>query len=372
MPLCSEDTNTFFNPFARSWTATGSIHPGIEGFHQRLPDYAVTPLISLDSEAQKNNVGHVFLKDESNRFGLPSYKILGASWGAYCAVTRRLNLSLESSLEEVRIATKGRSIRLYTATDGNYGRALARVAKYMGVEAQILVPENMDQATQDRIASEGATVTIVAGDYDLASKEAAKTAKEHDGLLIQDTAWPGYEEIPQCIVEGYSTMLREVDRQVEEITGKPVDLVVMPVGVGSFAQAVVAHFKSPGRSSSTLAVEPDTAACLKTSLETNGIVSIPTGNSIMCGMNCGTVSSIAWPFLRDGLDASTVISDGEAHDAVKYLETLGISAGPCGAATLVAFNKLGHLDHVSLGIRADSTVVLLCTEGARGYEAPSE
>jgi diaminopropionate ammonia-lyase len=165
-------------------------------------------------------------------------------------------------------------------------------------------------------------------------------------------------------------MLMEVDQQVQEATGKAVTLAVASVGVGSWAHSVVAHFKSKEPPSYVATVEPTEAACLNTSLNAGKIVPIQTGDTIMNGMNCGTVSTIAWPFLRDGVDANVVISDVEAHEAVLYLGDHGVKGGPCGAAPLVALRKLKNEGDLHLG--PNSVVVLFCTEGAREYLVPQQ
>ena len=160
-------------------------------------------------------------------------------------------------------------------------------------------------------------------------------------------------------------MLREID---EELCGRPPELIVVPVGVGSLAHAVVAHAKFPGRNTAILAVEPDTAASLRSSLEAGRPVVYRTGSTIMSGMNCGTISSIAWPILQAGVDYSVTVSDADAHEAVVYLESIGISVGPCGAAPLAALRHAMKQNPDALGLGADSTVVLLCTEGSREYD----
>ena len=163
-------------------------------------------------------------------------------------------------------------------------------------------------------------------------------------------------------------MLAEVDRQVKQLTGGTVDCAVASVGVGSWAHSIVAHYKSKIPTATVVAVEPDTAACLKTSLEAGKIVPIETGDTIMCGMNCGTVSTIAWPALREGVDLSLTVSDSEAHESVQYLHAHGVRGGPCGAAPLSALRKL-HKEG-ALRVGPESVVVLFCTEGARPYPIP--
>lgn len=159
----------------------------------------------------------------------------------------------------------------------------------------------------------------------------------------------------------------EIDQQAREQVGKAPDLVIVPIGVGSLGQAVVAHFKSRMPSAAVLAVEPDTAACLKSSLENGRMTSISTEDTAMCGMNCGTVSTLAWPVLRDGVDASITVTDAEAESAQDMLTELQIRVGPCAAATLAALLKAREdAEGDCLRLDSDSIVVLLGTEGPRG------
>lgn len=155
----------------------------------------------------------------------------------------------------------------------------------------------------------------------------------------------------------------EIDQQIHGLVGRGPDLVVVPVGVGSLAHAVVAHYKEKGRSCAILAVEPETAACLKTSLEKGQIAAISTADTSMCGLNCGTVSYTAWPYLCQGIDASITVSDIEAGGAQDTLQSHGIKAGPCAAATLAALTKVCHHYKSQLNLTEGSIVVLLATEG---------
>lgn len=170
-------------------------------------------------------------------------------------------------------------------------------------------------------------------------------------------------------------MLNESDEQVLEHTGMgSVTHAFVPVGVGSIAQAVTQHFKDERRTAGhakVVTVEPTTAASLKTSLDSGMISTIPTEDTIMCGMNCGTVSTTAWPILKKGVDASVAVTDVEAHQAVEDLRALGVGAGPCGAATLAALRRAVLDRGVDLGLDQNSVVVLYCTEGPREYEVPA-
>lgn len=160
-------------------------------------------------------------------------------------------------------------------------------------------------------------------------------------------------------------MLRETDLQ---LAGKTATCAIASVGVGSWAHAVVQHYKSEDRRATVVTVEPERAACLKTSLEAGEIVPIETGDTIMSGMNCGTVSTTAWPFLKDGVDASLTISDAEAHGDTQYLQKNGVPCGPCGAAPLSALRRL--CEEKALGLGPESVVVLFSTEASRPYPAP--
>jgi diaminopropionate ammonia-lyase len=203
----------------------------------------------------------------------------------------------------------------------------------------------------------------VDGGYDDAVRHAAAFAGEQPGrALVQDTAWAGYEQVPAWIVQGYQTLLDEVDTQL----GGAPDLVAVPVGVGSLAEAVVRHYRRPGAAHpSVLSVEPDTAACLLASLTAARATTVATAATVMAGLNCGTVSSSAWPVLRAGCDAAVAVSDEEALCAVADLGRLGVSSGASGAATLAgaraALTEPGR--RAALGIDDDAVVVLLSTEG---------
>lgn len=362
------------NPNGRTWTCEGKDDPAVIDFHRTLPDYAPTPLIDLDSLAKRFGVGHVLLKNEARRFGLPAYKILGASWGIYRALIAKLSLPAKVSLGELAIAASKANIKLYATTDGNYGRAVARMAKYLGIPANITVPRFVDAATQEKIRSEGATVKLIQADFDGTVKAVEEEARQDpNGLLILDVAWPGYEDIPQFIVDGYSTMFSEIDSQAAELVGRAPDLVIVPVGAGSFAQAVIMHYRRRASSTQVLAVEAEAAPCLYESLKKEERTAIVAGETIMNGLCCGTLSTIAWPILQQGLVGNVTVTDVEAHDAVRLLKSLGVEVGPCGAASLAALRSvLNYPDAGSaLQLGKDSVVVLLSTEGPREYVIPT-
>jgi diaminopropionate ammonia-lyase len=173
-------------------------------------------------------------------------------------------------------------------------------------------------------------------------------------------------------VEGYTTMLLEID---EQLRGVEPNVIVIPCGVGSLAQAVVTHYKNKtNRSSPTavLTVEPRTAGSLHESLKAGTSLSISTSSTIMTGLECGTISTAAWPVLKEGVDVSVTVSDSEVHEAVLELERAGVGAGPCGAAALAGLRFVASVDPKLLhfGLDEESVVVLICTEGEREYAVP--
>jgi diaminopropionate ammonia-lyase len=334
----------YCSPAARAWACPSAPSAAVS-FHQSLPGYAPTPLVPVPAIAAELGVGHVLVKDESARLGLPAFKVLGASWACR------------------QVLDRCPGVTLVAATDGNHGRAVARMAAHFGAEATIFVPAVMAPRAAARIAGEGAQVVRVSGDYDATVCRAAEFAGARPGrALVQDTAWDGYEEVPAWIVEGYQTLLEEADAQLD----RAPDLLAVPVGVGSLAEAVVRHYRRPGAAHpSVLSVEPDSAACALASLTEGRPVTVPTAATVMAGLNCGTVSGSAWPVLRAGCDAAVAISDGEALRAVDDLGRLGISSGPSGAAALAgvraALARPGR--RAALGLGGDAVVVLLSTEG---------
>jgi diaminopropionate ammonia-lyase len=368
----------YARPQARSWTCgiPEEVSSGaVRAFHASLPGYAPTPLTEIPALAAELGTGRVFVKDESSRLGLPAFKVLGASWAMHqlladSAAGEPAAPAPPGGLAALReLVARRPGLIFVTATDGNHGRGVARMARLSGAPARVFVPAAAGPAACAAIASEGAEVVQVAGNYDQAVATARHWAAGQPGsALIQDTAWPGYEQVPGWIVEGYSTLFAELDAQLTAAGAGPPALVAVPVGVGSLAQAAVAHYrKQPSSATAVLSVEPDTAACLLASLSAGRPVTVPTANTIMAGLNCGTVSSLAWPYLGQGLDAGVAVSDNAARRAAADLAAAGISSGPSGAASLAgaraALTGEGSEDRrAALAVDPTSAIVLLSTE----------
>jgi diaminopropionate ammonia-lyase len=329
-------------------------------FHRRLPGYVPSPLRDLPQLARRLAVGRVVVKLESDRFGLPAFKALGAFYAAYSALCDLLGGEPAwRTISDLRAALAPlRPLTLLAATDGNHGRAVARFAAICGLQARIFVPVDMAPARMAAIMAEGAVVEVVPGSYDDAVETAARAADARR-IVISDTAWPGYERIPQAVIDGYSTMFQEVDQQ---LAGRP-DLVMVPVGVGALAAAAARHYRDPAVR--LVSVEPHTAACLLNSLQAGEITAVPGPHpSIMAGLNCGLPSSIAWPVLQQRMDAALAVTDEAARLAMRELASAHIVAGETGAAALGGLLALTPELRRRLDLGPAATVLILMTEGA--------
>jgi diaminopropionate ammonia-lyase len=339
--------------------------PDAVAFHRGLDGYSPTALTDLPALAAELGVGRVLVKDESRRLGLPAFKALGASWALHRALRDR--------------SPDAGPVTVVAATDGNHGRAVARFARRLGHPARIVLPDGVSPTAAQAIRDEGAVVVLAGGSYDHAVGTAARIAGEQDGLLVQDTSWEGYTDVPGWIVEGYTTLFVEIDDELAVRELPAPGLVVVPVGVGSLLQAALAHYRSrAGRPrTSVLAVEASAAACLAPSLRAGEPVTVDTRVTVMAGLNCGTPSTLAWPYVHQGLDAVAAVPDADDLRAARDLAALGVPAGPCGAASLaaarLALTGPGSPERrAHLGVDAGSTVVLVSTEGVDANPLPED
>jgi diaminopropionate ammonia-lyase len=346
----------------QAWTCPVPV-TDVLAFHRELDGYVPTPLTDLPEVAARLGVGRVVAKDESTRLGLGAFKGLGASWAVRMAVADRQGAA---------------PLTVIAATDGNHGRAVARFARNLGHRASVYIPRGVHPTAVQNILEEGADLFRVDGTYDDAVAAACEAAETPGTVLVQDTAWEGYEDIPAAIIDGYDTLFREIDDQLDGLAVTGPALVVVPTGVGSLLHAALIHYRSrashPG--TAVVSVEPDTAACVQASLAEGTPVTVDTGTTIMAGLNCGTPSSAAWPFIINGLDAATTVNDTAATAAAHTLASYGVDAGPCGAASLAALEViLTGQEHTErrqhLHLAPDSVVVLLVTEGSSSNPVPS-
>ncbi len=282
-------------------------------------------------------VGKVFVKDESSRLGLPAFKVLGASWAVYRALEERVGnegFGDWETIDELKVKLEPlRPLTLVAATDGNHGRAVARVARLLGLGARIFVPGDMAPARREAIAGEGAEVVVVYGTYD----DAVERSAEAEGLLVSDTSWPGYERVPLWVIEGYSTMLWEIEDELGRRGEAWPGLVIVQIGVGAFAAAVARHFRNVGAATrpKLVGVEPAGAACLFESVSAGRIVSVPgPHDSIMAGINCGRPSLVAWPTLSRSIDLLVSVDDEPTSEAMRLAARSSIVSGETGAAGL--------------------------------------
>ncbi len=346
-------------------------------FHASMPGYSPTPMREAPAAARRLGVAEILVKDESSRLGLPSFKILGASWAICRALGQRLGVGERdiSTFDSLAHAVAGlRPLSLSAATDGNHGRAVARVASLLGLDCSIYVRDGTARARIDAIAGEGATVTVVDGGYDDAVRRSAADAGERC-LVISDTSWEGYEEVPGWVIEGYATIFSEVEQWLEAHAHAGPGVVVVPIGVGAFAAAAVAHYWSSAVERPLIVgVEPTSAACVLESVAAGAIRSLDHAqDSIMAGLNCATPSLIAWPLVSRGIDVYLAVSDTRVPEAMRLLAADGIVAGETGAAGLAGLLRVvdGSEREVreSVGLDPSARVLLICTEGATDPDA---
>ncbi|NJK81947.1 MAG: diaminopropionate ammonia-lyase [Chloroflexaceae bacterium] len=339
-------------------------------FHQRLPGYAPTPLIDAPALAARLGVGQVLIKNEAERIGMPAYKILGAAWATYHALRERLNGDLPAwnTLEELAQHMQPlQPLTLAAATDGNHGRAVARVARLLGLGAHIFVPTGTAAARIAAIASEGAQVTVVDGTYDEAVARSAQEAGPHCAV-ISDTAWEGYTDVPTRVIAGYSTIFWEIEDELARRAQPGPDLVLVQTGVGALAAAVIGHYRRADRTGPVpriVNIEPYNAACVLASMKVGRIVEVPgPHNSVMAGLNCGLPSPVAWPLVSQGIDLYIALDDAAALQAMRDLATIAIVAGETGAVGMAgATDLLTGPDAVCwrelLGVTDQSRILLM-------------
>lgn len=333
-------------------------------FHASFPEYRTTDLVLLPRAAAELGIAQVWAKNESGRMGLGSFKVLGASWGAARALSApRMPTTLDALVHRTREDLP----TVVAATEGNHGEAVAFMAKRLGLSARIHVPSTIAEWRGAAITAQDAELVSVDGTYDDALESAMSDSDKT--LIISDAAWPGFEQIPRWITEGYATLFAEIDEQLAAQSEAAPDLVLVQIGVGSLAEATVRHYRARAAGAATtqvLGVEPEQAACVFASIERGEPTSVPGPfPSAMAGLNCGAPSSAAWPTLLAGLTATIAIPDDRLLWAQAHLAAAHIDAGPAGAAGLAGLAAVALEPRLreTVGLTERSRVLVLVTEG---------
>ena len=337
--------------------------------------YAPTPLRDLASIAADARVARIALKDESGRFGLGSFKSLG---GAYAVANLLADaLARQGGARGIRSSvlaagtyrSQTEAMTVTCATDGNHGRSVAWGAQRFHCRCVIFVHETVSQGRIDAIAAYGAEVIRVPGTYDDSVREASRQAEQHGWLVVSDTSWPGYTEVPRDIMQGYRLM---ADEAADGWDGPPPTHVFIQGGVGGAAAAVTVQMRARFQPAPiAVVVEPDNAACLLASAELDELTAVP-GNldTVMAGLACGEPSLLAWEELRRAAAAFMAIPDEAAIETMRLLADRGIVAGESGVAGLAGCLLVAAdaTSRVILGLTADSRVLVFSTEGATDTE----
>lgn len=353
----------------------------VMAFHRSFPHYAPTPLVSLAHAAGKLGLGALLVKDESYRFGLNAFKVLGGSYATASAIAESLGkdisethydyLTSERQKEEFGQAT------LFTATDGNHGRGVAWSARVLGQKAVVLMPKGTVKARFDNIVKEGAQVSIEDANYDECVRRACALAKETPrGIVVQDTAWEGYEHIPQKIMQGYGTMAMEAAQQLQEAGFTRPTHVFIQAGVGSLAGAIAGFYANlyGEHCPKIIVMEADAADCHYQSALA-GEMRIVTGdlNTMMAGLACGEPNPISFDILRNHACCFISCPDWISAEGMRAL------AHPQGGDPTVISGESGAIGtglvraimtdpayrdlKAALGLNNESVVLLFSTEG---------
>jgi diaminopropionate ammonia-lyase len=356
---------------------SSDIQRSVTVFHQSLPGYHITPLAKLARLAKYLGISDLWVKDEGTRFDLKAFKVLGASYAIGKLLAEKLQLDVNNFTFKQLIshAHKLRDLIFVTATDGNHGRAVAWAASKLGCKAVVYMPKGASSERLKAILNFGAEASIINGNYDDAVRLAAKQSDEKGWILIQDTSWPGYTDIPIYTMQGYTTLLMETFQQLAE---EWPSHIFIQAGVGSLAaalQAFLCHCHKNPRPFFGV-VEPTKAACFYQSMRmNNGKPHAIEGDldTIMAGLACGECSKIAWEILKENADAFIACSD---QIALRGMRILGnpihgddrVISGESGAVTtglvyeLLKNPKFNGLRE-DLKLKQDSKVLVISTEG---------
>ena len=352
-------------------------------FHESFPQYSKTPLASLDQMAGYLGLDSIYVKDESYRFGLNAFKVLGGSFSMARYIAKETGKKVEdlpyNVLTSEALKKEFGQATFFTATDGNHGRGVAWAANKLGQKAVVFMPKGSTKTRLQNILDENAQATIEEVNYDECVRMAAAAAKETPhGVVVQDTAWDGYEEIPSWIMQGYGTMAMEADEQLsEDGCGRPTHVFIQ-AGVGSLAGAVQGYFANryPENPPKVIVVEAESAACLyKGAAKKDGSIQIVDGDmpTIMAGLACGEPNTLSWDILKNHVDTFTACPDWVARKGMRMLSAQlkgdpQVISGESGAAPFGLLASLMTMEEYKdlrehLELDRDSKVLLFSTEG---------
>ena len=350
-----------------------------KAFHESFPQYSNTPLTELKEMSKYLGLGAIKIKDESYRFGLNAFKVLGGSYSMAKYIAEKMGKDISEFPYSVLVSKKLKEefgqATFFSATDGNHGRGVAWAANKLGQKCVIFMPKGTTEIRLNNILKEGATATIEKCNYDECVRMAADAAsKVKNGVIVQDTAWEGYEEIPAWIMQGYGTMALESDEQFGE---KPTHIFVQ-AGVGSLAGAIVGYFSNKYKDNPPVmvVVEASAAACLyKGAVAGDGNIRIVDGdlNTIMAGLACGEPNITSWDILKNHVDCFISAEDIVAARGMRMLSAplkgdTQVVSGESGAAPFGALATIMLKDEYSdirnkLKLDSNSKVLLFSTEG---------
>lgn len=351
-------------------------------FHASFDVYTETPLFKLSGLAKELGVGEILVKDESYRFGLNAFKVLGGSYSIGRLIADRLNEDI-SQLSATKMVSKEVKEKLgdmtfVTATDGNHGRGVAWTANQLNQNSVVYMPRGSAQERLENIRAEGSECTIMDMNYDEAVRLANSKAETEGWLMVQDTAWEGYEDIPTWIMQGYMTLGYEAFNQLVAMNEAAPTHIFLQAGVGSLAGAICGFFANayPGNKPKIVVVEPNTVDCIYRTAEANdGKLHFVTGDldTIMAGLACGEPNMIGWNVLKDYADGFLSCPDYAAADGMRILGSPikgdeQIISGESGAAPLGCIaniltdeNLVGMKEE--LGLDESSRLFFVNTEG---------
>ncbi|PKM73943.1 MAG: diaminopropionate ammonia-lyase [Firmicutes bacterium HGW-Firmicutes-16] len=352
-------------------------------FHKSFPQYSRTPLAKLSHLAKYLCVSELYVKDESYRFNLNAFKVLGGSFAIAKYIAKQTGRNISELTYDVLTSDELKNdfgqATFFTATDGNHGRGVAWAANKLKQKAVVFMPKGTTKTRFENILKENATATIEVANYDECVRMAAEAAANtKNGVVVQDTAWEGYEEIPAWIMQGYGTMAMEATEQLEEYCcGRPTHVFVQ-AGVGSLAGAVQGYFANryPNNPPTVVVVEAQAAACLyKSAAKGDGSIQIVDGDmqTIMAGLACGEPNTLSWDILKNHVKVFVSCPDWVAERGMRMLaapikgdpQVISGESGAVSMGLLAAIIKDPEYTELrdAIGINSDSKILLFSTEG---------